>query len=200
MHVAHLIISMLLLLPSLPPIGGSEAVRDDAKFFSADAIQSAQHIIEQIKSDEHRDVLIETVPDIPEDLRDQFQQKGKTKFFQDWANLRAKERRISGVYVLICKSPSHLQVAVGNVTEQKLFTVADRDELAHVLLQQFRQHHFDDGLLDGVKFIQQRMKSNSDEDAPGDFRGISANTTDGSRPALNPQRESTLVTCFGDSP
>lgn len=166
MYLAHSILSLLLLLPSLPPAGGSAGVRDEGKFFSTDAIQAAERTIRQIQADEHRDVLIETVPDIPQDLREQFQEKGKAKFFEDWADSRAKERGISGVYILICRNPSHLQAAVGNVTEQKLFTITDRDELVRVLLKQFRQKQFDQGLLDAVDFIQRRMKAHAASPAP----------------------------------
>lgn len=199
MHLAHSILSLLLLIPSLPPVGRHDGVQDDGKFFSADAIQSAERIIGQIQSDEHRDVLIETVAEIPQDLRDQFEQKGKTKFFQDWANARAKERGISGVYILICKNPSHLQAAVGNITQQKLFTIADRDELVRVLLRRFRQHQFDDGLLDAVKFIQQRMNSNSNDGTASGSGPVSTSSTRGLQPVVIAQLDLALLTCFGDS-
>jgi uncharacterized membrane protein YgcG len=155
------LLAPLALLPVLPRFGGYDGVRDDASFFSPAAVRDASAVIDRIRDDHKRDVLVETIPEVPQDLRDDLQQKGKAKFFADWAAARAKEHGISGVYILICKNPSHLQVAVGNVTQQELFTVADRDELARKLLARFRTKQFDQGLLDGVQFIQRQMDAHA---------------------------------------
>jgi uncharacterized membrane protein YgcG len=185
------LLAPLAMLPALPPVSGG-GVRDQGKFFSLDAITSADRVIDQVRDDEQRDVLIETVPDVPQELRDQLADRGKAKFFADWAESRARERGISGVYILICKDPAHLQVAVGNVTRQKLFTTADRDELAQIMLRKFRQKQFDQGLLDAVNFIQRQMKAHG----PAPDGSIDASGPMAVRLA---QIRSNLLTCFGDS-
>jgi hypothetical protein len=149
----------LAFVPATLPIQGAGGVHDDGKFCSADAIQSANVVIDQIRLGSGRTVLVETIPEIPPELNDQLKQKGKSRFWEEWTAARATERRISGVYVLICRSPSHLQVAVGNVTQQTLFPLADRDELVRMLLRQFGQKQFDQGLLDAVQYVQERMKA-----------------------------------------
>jgi uncharacterized membrane protein YgcG len=139
----------------------SNGVRDDAHFFSADAIDQAGKVVAQIKQKHQRDLLVETFASIPTDLQDKFETQGKQKFFEEWSQQRARQQGVQGVYVLICKDPSHLQVAVGNQTAQRLFTTADRDELARTLLQRFRDKKYDQGLLEAAQFVQQRLDAHS---------------------------------------
>lgn len=163
---------MLLAASSAAP-AASLGVRDDAKFFSPAAVSQAEQTIRQINQKHHRDVLVETIASVPADQQDQLQQLGKTKFFQNWADQRALQQGVRGVYILICRQPSHLQVAAGNVTEAHQFTVADRDELSRMLLASFKQEDFDGGLIQGVNFIQQRMDAN----APASGSGAAAAQT-----------------------
>lgn len=153
------LLAPLAFVPATLPTQAAGGVHDDGRFFSADAIHSANLVIDQIRLTSGRAVLVETLPEIPPELNDQLKQKGKSRFWVEWTAERATKRGINGVYVLICKSPRHLQVAVGNVTQQKLFPPADRDELVRRLLVQFRQNQFDQGLLDGVRYVEERMQA-----------------------------------------
>lgn len=156
-RVSLLIAPMFLLLFGPPTLGASAGVRDDAHFFSSSAISQADQVISQINARHHRDVLIETVPSVPQDMAQQEQSLGRKAFFTQWADQRALQEGVTGVYVLICKDPPHLQAAVGNATAQRMFTTADRDELGRRMLAPFKAQDYDQGLLDGVRFIQQQM-------------------------------------------
>lgn len=136
-------------------------IRDDAPFFSADAVKQAEAVIEQIRIVHQKDVRIETFPDIPKEFQGRFEQQGKARFFEQWVAERAAARRVDGVYVLVCESPRRVQVWVGNRTARTAFTVADRDELVRQLAEHFHQHQFDAGLLQGVRFIQRQMGRHS---------------------------------------
>lgn len=173
---------LLLLLVSLPALGASTGVRDEAHFFSSGAVSQADQIIHQINARHHRDVLIETVPNVPQDMAQEEQSQGRDAFFKQWADQRASQEGVSGVYVLICKDPPHLQVAVGNATAQRLFTYSNRDELSRRMLASFKAKDFDQGLLDGVRFIQQQM----DAHVPSSGGGVTQYNNSGSAAPVGP--------------
>ena len=60
-------------------------VVDESKFFSAGAIEKADQKIKEIDRDYKKDLLVETLPAIPEKLQLQFKEQGKQKFFAQWA-------------------------------------------------------------------------------------------------------------------
>lgn len=162
MRILFTLLAPLFLLPAEAPTAPAPyGVRDEVHFFSADAAAQATQVIDQINQAHRRDLLVETFPEIPQkipqNMKQDLEKEGKDKFFSTWAQTRALEQNVNGVYILVCKNPSRLQVAVGNVTERQLFTTADRDELAKKMLKSFREKQFDQGLLDGVRFVQQRM-------------------------------------------
>jgi uncharacterized membrane protein YgcG len=148
---------LIFLCAAFPARAASLGVKDQAHYFSADAIGQAEQIIQQINARHHRDVLIETLPDVPQDMQAQLQSQGKIEFFKQWADQRAEQQGVAGVYVLVCRNPSHLQAAVGNKTAERLFTDADRDQLGRDMVAAFKEKHFDQGLVDGVKFIGRQM-------------------------------------------
>lgn len=166
--------ALFLLLATAPrAFAASFGVRDDAHFFSQDAISRADSVIKQIEQKHHKDVLIETLPGIPQDQQAALQQEGKTAFFEKWADQRAHDNAVDGVYVLITRNPGHVQAWDGNKTSQRLFTDSERNHLAQqILIPAFRDKQFDQGLTDGVQYIQQRM----DAQAP---TGARANSTGG---------------------
>jgi len=158
-RASFMIAPLIFLCAAFPAAAASLGVKDGAHFFTADAIGQAEQVIQQINARHHRDVLIETVPDVPQDMQGQLQSQGRAEFFKQWADKRAVDQGVSGVYMLICKNPSHLQAAVGNATAQRLFTSSDRDELGRQMVAAFKARQFDPGLVDGVRFIEQRMDS-----------------------------------------
>ena len=100
---------LLTLLAFLFMTGAASAasmgVRDNAHFFSSDAIGEAENAIQQIYQAHQRDLLIETLPSIPSDQQEEFQRLGKDAFFRQWADNRALQAGVQGVYVLITKNP-----------------------------------------------------------------------------------------------
>ncbi len=83
----------------------------------------------EIQKKYHKDLLIETFATVPPDKTDAFGKMDKparAKFFQSWANDRAKKERVEGVYVLILKQPGHVQVEVGHETQKPCASVFPR--------------------------------------------------------------------------
>lgn len=158
---AWLIAPLLLLAGASQALAASNGVRDEAHFFSANAVDQASQIIQQIDERHGKDLLVETFPQIPPDMQSQFDQLGKDQFFEQWARTRAQSQGVNGIYVLISKSPGHVQVEVGNKTRMRLFTVADRDRGRDILVTAFRGKQYDQGLLQFVRFVQQRIDANA---------------------------------------
>ena len=61
--------------------------------------------------------------------------------------------KVNGVYILICKSPPHIEVEVGNHTQEKGFTPAKRKELRSKLVADFKAKEYDKGLREAVSSL-----------------------------------------------
>jgi uncharacterized membrane protein YgcG len=138
-------------------------VKDEGGFFSAEALKKAIQEIVGIQQRYGKELVVETVKEIPADLKKDYTPAKRQEFFYKWARDRARAGKVNGVYVLICKDPSHLQVEVGNETQKKAFTIKDRDKMAQILLTKFREKKFDEGLSEAVKFFETTLKSNLGE-------------------------------------
>src|SRR5207253_4695224 len=87
-------------------------IKDEAHFFNKETLQKANDVIREIHDEFKQDLVIETFPTPPggeekaEQLKDKAMSKeARQKFFADWEHQRARDERIGGVQVLICKSP-----------------------------------------------------------------------------------------------
>lgn len=148
-------------LAAAGPAGAvSPEVKDQANFFSADAVKRANEVIKEIRQRHKKDLLVETHLKPPEGREPGADAKARERFFTDWAVDRARTAGVDGVYVLICKEPSYLRIAVGNETRKKAFTDADRDRLGRLLLERFKKREFDEGLLEAVRSVQATLHAN----------------------------------------
>jgi uncharacterized membrane protein YgcG len=131
-------------------------VRDEAHFFSAGAVLEANDSIKEIKQRYKKDLLIETVRQVPEDKKDEANssdEKVKGHFFANWAIQRARAQGVNGIYVLITREPGHVEVVVGNQT-RTVFPDEERHRLSQLLLTHFRQKEYDEGLRAAVKDVR----------------------------------------------
>lgn len=154
-------------------------VKDDAGFFTAETIKEANEIISAIKQKHKLDLLVETVKEPPEDRKAAFTGRDKGKAFHEWARERARAARVQGVYILICKDPGRIQVEVGDRTQKKAFTLANREELRKIMRENFEKKEFDKGLIAGVQYVQKKMADNlgkSAVPAPRQSSGETAGT------------------------
>jgi len=145
----YLLIPVLLAgwLGLIAPASAAVApvIKDDAKFFSAEAVDRANKKIKEIAQKYNKDLLIETFPEIPEDRRKDYKEEDKRQFFEKWARERAHDNAVNGVYVLICKEPPHLQVGDRHVRGHD-GDAADVAEALQGLARRVRPHrHLDAG-------------------------------------------------------
>jgi signal transduction histidine kinase len=151
-------------LPPQPPgagRAGSLEIKDEGKFFSAEAIKQANEIIREIYGKYDHDLLTETYATVPGDEAERekvkrMNGKEKSEYFRKWAAKRAEAAVVNGVYILICRDPTYFKINVTrkgrSAFESKAFA-----KLQETILSELRDKRFDEGLLQGVKFVRDRF-------------------------------------------
>jgi uncharacterized membrane protein YgcG len=143
------------------PAAAPPGVNDEAKFFSAEAVEKANQKIQKINADYSKTpLLIETVPAIPADLQAKLKELGPGKFFSYWAVKRMEDAKHNGIYILLCRDPGQLQIEVHKNTREKAFPQADVDRLVKVMSAQLQETKFDAALIEGVDFVQATLQKN----------------------------------------
>jgi uncharacterized membrane protein YgcG len=129
------------------PTSAQPEVLDQARMFSAEAIKKANEQIAELYRATKVELVIETFPEVPADHKAKLAALGEKKFFQSWAEERAKERRVEGVYILLCRNPGKLQYHVDARMASKGFTPAKGEAMAQTMLAKLREKKFDAALL-----------------------------------------------------
>ena len=170
-----------LVWPAGAPAGVHQ-VWDEAHAFKLETLQQADRIVGQIHERFGKDLMVETFASIPDDLKPAYQQQGKEKFFEGWSNTEGHDLQVNGVVILITQDPPHVQVAVGQDTRRRAFTLDDRDELVEKLVAVFEKRELDKGLIDAAEFIRDRMARN--------LAAAGAASRPATQPSAAPARES----------
>jgi hypothetical protein len=140
-------------------------IKDDGKFFSSDVLKKANEGITALTKKYHRDLAIETFPTVPDDEAKKVAAMSKddrAAYFRQWARERVKELQVDGIYILICKQPSHLTVEIPARLEGQ-FNDKAKKELADLLLTNFREKKYDEGLTEAVKFVQDTLAKSKEK-------------------------------------
>ncbi len=155
---ALLAVSLALVLAGSADAVAPE-VRDDGKFFSADALKKADERIRDIYKKYDRDVLIETFASVPAaDLEKvkAMDAKERGDYFLAWAKDRVQKRAVNGVYILICKEPRYLRVGIVERDPHK-FPAGTAAQIDKVMVKHFAEMHFDEGLDAALTFIEEKL-------------------------------------------
>ena len=151
-----------LLLGTDVSRAASGGVVDNGGFFSEQAKSDASKVIGDMERTLHKGILIETFKEIPAEVKAAVNVQDKaamSQMYDLWAKKQAKQHGVNGVYVLLVKSPSHLQAEVGTETQQLAFTMKDRAALVSLMLGKLGAKQNDEALRDGVNFVSATMKS-----------------------------------------
>ena len=144
---------------TVKPAERAVVVKDEAKFFSEETVKKVTEEVRELARKYDRDVLVETYLKPPDDQLDKVKEMSKeerAEFFKKWAQERMKAEGLVGVYILVCKEPSHLHVEASN----RARTIFDRefvDKLVKELLSSFRKKEYDDGLTAAVKMVSEKL-------------------------------------------
>jgi uncharacterized protein len=158
--ISFLVVLSWMWIYRLPDGSALAEVKDDTGMFSSSAIGQADQLTRQIKQKYGKEMLVEVFAEIPAELRSQYSPDRKDQFFAEWMTRRAQELKVNGVYALICRNPSHLQVDAGADTKKRAFTAQNIEQLKNILVTQFRSKQFDEGLLEGVNYVDRTMAAN----------------------------------------
>jgi uncharacterized membrane protein YgcG len=154
---------LVTLLTGFVVVGTAAAVapeiKDEAKFFSPEAVKKANKQIREIAQKSGKDLLVETLPAVPGDQAAKVKAMSieeREKFFHNWAADRAQAAVVNGVYILVVKDPPHLEIEI-TPKARSSFNKEDFDKLRSMLLGKFRAKQFDEGLQEAVRFVDEKF-------------------------------------------
>src|SRR5205085_4015215 len=144
-------------LAALAPAAGAGTLRDDAGFFSPEGREKAQAALDQIQQRYGRNVAVETYAAPPASVPTGGDERARNEAYHAWAQQRGKELG-PDVLVLITRNPSHLRVDSREALQQSgQFTATDKNAASAVSLPLFKQRRYDDGIMQGVEFIERKL-------------------------------------------
>jgi hypothetical protein len=127
--------------------------KDDGKFFGPDTLKKAQAASERLFKEKNTDFVVETYDappkGDPEKLKTMSAEE-RRKFFNGLAVERAKELKVTGMYVLVTRNPSFLYV---EVPTSGVFKEEDVKKVQAAFINNFRDKKFDAGLDEAVKAV-----------------------------------------------
>src|SRR5262245_5792440 len=157
-----------LLIAASLAYGATPQIKDEAGFFSAEAVKKANEEIQEIARLYKKEVLIETFKTVPDGKAERVRQmsrEARSQFFDDWLRERVSQARtdgarVDGVYILMCKDPSHFKMSVTRGTATRAFTTSNRNQLSKMMAENFKKETFDEVLLEAVAYIKKTMGEN----------------------------------------
>jgi uncharacterized membrane protein YgcG len=152
------VLPMVLVFASRT-LGVAPEIRDEGKFFSAEAVKKANKEIREIAKKYDRDLLIETFATIPGEQAERVKKMSaeeRARFFRNWATDRAEAAVVHGVYILVCREPPFLEIIV-TAKARQAFDQQAFEKLRTLLLTAFRDKRYDEGLQNGVNFVREKF-------------------------------------------
>lgn len=152
-----------LALPG--PVGAStsKSVIDHAGCFKAHTVKEATKRIRLIQSHYGRDVIVETFKTVPAPLAKKTKEldpKALDAALAQYARERARAWGAESIYVLIAKEPgpARVWVELGQDPEPGSdFTLADRDSLRRLLVDNFQHQRYDAGLIEALTLVRDQL-------------------------------------------
>jgi uncharacterized protein len=142
-------------------LAADPSIKDDAGLFSPTALESAREEGRRIERRYKRVLVLETYAGIPAAMRKEFNPAVKDRFFQEWARDRAAKRGVvSGVYLLICKEPAHVEVVVKKRFYQATFFTPENRKELEALLERDLWSRPDPALTEAVGLVDTAYRKN----------------------------------------
>jgi uncharacterized membrane protein YgcG len=150
-------------VPAAVSAAGPQII-DAADLFAKSTVEQATQKINEIQNRFQVEVVVETVPTVPANLKAQYE-ANREVFFRKWAVNRASELEARGIYVLICKEPDYFQIEVGPAVRARAFTLVQRDDLVRRILN--AELGADAALLAMIGSMAATVESNLSQPAGG---------------------------------
>ena len=139
------------------PAARGGAVTDGANFFSPDGEQRAKQALDRIQQRHGKNVVVETYDAPPASVPTGGNEGSRNIAYHDWAQRRGREVG-ADILILITRNPTHLRVDSNEAAHRSgAFTDADQTAAANAMLPAFRERRYDDGLIQGLDFIDRRL-------------------------------------------
>jgi hypothetical protein len=135
----------------------AQEIRDNANLFSPEVRASVAKDLSELEARHQVGFTVETVAAPDAELARKIEgvtKEQRNAEFVKAARTRAQQSKAHGVFVMIWKNPSHLNVEISRKLVQKGFTQADQTAIRDALLTGFRQKQFDKGLQDSVAAVR----------------------------------------------
>jgi hypothetical protein len=151
-----LLVVVLSLAATSRILAVAPEIKDEAKFFSAEAVKKANKAIRDIARKYDRDLLIETVASPPGEEAQRVKalpHDEQSKYMRNWATDRAEAAVVNGVYVFVCKEPARIEIVITSKAKAS-FDKQVFEKLRDGLLKGFREKKFDEALEKTVSTVR----------------------------------------------
>jgi uncharacterized membrane protein YgcG len=139
-------------------------IKDDGKFFKADAVKAANKKIRELYEKYKKDVVVETYSTLPAEARkllDGVKGDDREPVFAKIAAGRSQALGVDGVYILISRTPRILRIHASPEVEKKAFTVEHQKALREKILAKFKGEDFDGGLAAATEYLAETLEKAS---------------------------------------
>ena len=169
---------LVSLALSLTPAARAAILRDGADFFSPGAESQVTQTLDRIEQRHGKNVVIESHPSPPPSVPTGGSEAARNQAYREWLDRRGTELG-ADVMILVTRSPSRVEVGSSKAMRSSgAFTENDHRATRDLILPQFRQKNFDEGILQAVQFIDRRLGQNTGPER--NAAGMGAGTTSGS--------------------
>jgi hypothetical protein len=157
---------VLVVLTGALPARASETdqpIHDEAHMFQPVALEQAREKIAQLWDRWHIHFRLDTVAELPPDVRTKMQKAGKPDVeFLTWAKQRAERLEFEGIYVLISQEPKHKSIAVVVRPEalQKTFTPRNCKRVSDLLNKEISRGEPNTALLSALDRVLELVQWN----------------------------------------
>jgi hypothetical protein len=150
-------------------------VEDDGGLFSEDGIKRAKETLSAWRDKLPQEVYIHTMKELPKSDKTTWEKidKKNTSAVNDfWAELAkngARTSKAKGIYMLICRSPGHIQVITDRPTRERGFQGSNERKVIALLRDSFTEAKEkpekeqseirDKGLLKAIEYIKDQYRS-----------------------------------------
>jgi uncharacterized membrane protein YgcG len=147
------------ILGSGTPASAADVV-DRAGFFSPEGVAAGKAELSALQARTGWSLQVETFPTLPADQEAKFAKLTKTEqtaFFGRWLRDVATSTQATGVVVLICREPAHLEVGTSQALKGAGYSAASRQALSTTLLTHFRAKEYDQGLAAVTSLVTEQL-------------------------------------------
>lgn len=131
--------------------------KDDGKFFSEEAWKKVAPAAEKLLKEKNVDLLIETFTTPPKSDAEKLKAMSaddREKFYKEFAQDRCKAEKLSGVYIVISKSPGYAYIAITGPAASS-FPAGFGSKLKQAILTDLKDKKNDTALADALQLVME---------------------------------------------